>query len=398
FLAVGLIDEARREAERCVAALAPFLERATPLVGLEPSCMLGFRDEIPSLVKREDARRLAANALLFEEFLAREAKAGALKLALAPVTKRALLDGHCHQKAFAAMGAVEAALRLVPDLTVETVDSSCCGMAGAFRYGADTFDVSLKMAELSLLPAVRKAPADTLILADGTPCRPQIQDGTGRAALPVAPLLAMSGEGRQRAAPDVAAPRANPDIKETRARTARAISDQVREDSHAGKRDEGAAELVGGAAMGDTADGEAERNSRGVEERGRQQEARCIGAAASVERHLGAVGVAVEDREHSDEPHRDGNRGLAGECHDGAEHDHRGGDTESAERRRDAGQAERAAGRYDEDEGRGHEPERAAAELPGEDADGDHRQNVVEPAERMRETGNETVRITDAGM
>src|SRR5207249_4512363 len=80
FLAVGLIDEARREAERCVAALAPFLERAIPFVGLEPSCMLGFRDEIPSLVKREDARRLAANALLFEEFLAREVKAGALKL------------------------------------------------------------------------------------------------------------------------------------------------------------------------------------------------------------------------------------------------------------------------------------------------------------------------------
>ena len=196
FLAVGLIDEARREAERCVAALAPFLERATPLVGLEPSCMLGFRDEIPLLVKREDARRLAANALLFEEFLAREAKAGTLKLALAPVAKRALLHGHCHQKAFAAMGAVEAVLRLVPDLAVETVDSSCCGMAGAFGYGADTFDVSLKMAELSLLPAVRKAEADTLILADGISCRHQIKDGTGREALHVARVLAMSVEGR----------------------------------------------------------------------------------------------------------------------------------------------------------------------------------------------------------
>jgi FAD/FMN-containing dehydrogenase/Fe-S oxidoreductase len=196
FLAVGLIDEARREAERCVAALAPFLERAIPFVGLEPSCMLGFRDEIPSLVKREDARRLAANALLFEEFLAREVKAGALKLALAPVAKRALLHGHCHQKAFAAMAAVEAVLRLVPDLTVETVESSCCGMAGAFGYGADTFDVSLKMAELSLLPAVRKAEADTLILADGTSCRHQIQDGTGREALHVARVLAMSVEGR----------------------------------------------------------------------------------------------------------------------------------------------------------------------------------------------------------
>src|SRR5262249_61826010 len=117
-------------------ALAWFLGRAPPFVGLEPSCMLGFRDEIPSLVKREDAARLAANTLLFEQFVAREAKAGALKLALAPVAKRALLHGHCHQKAFAAMGAVGAVLRLVPDLAVETVDSSCCGMAGAFGYGA----------------------------------------------------------------------------------------------------------------------------------------------------------------------------------------------------------------------------------------------------------------------
>ena len=192
FLAVGLIDEARREAERCVAALAPFLEPAIPFVGLEPSCMLGFRDEIPSLVKREDARRLAASALLFEEFLAREAKAGGLNLALAPVAKRALLHGHCHQKSFAAMAAVEAVLKLVPDLAVETVDSSCCGMAGAFGYGADTIDVSLKMAELSLLPAVRKAEADTLILADGTSCRHQIKDGSGREALHVARVLAMS--------------------------------------------------------------------------------------------------------------------------------------------------------------------------------------------------------------
>src|SRR6266540_682537 len=199
FLAVGLIDEARREAERCVAALAPFLERAIPFVGLEPSCMLGFRDEIPSLVKREDARRLAASALLFEEFLAREAKAGALNLALAPVAKRALLHGHCHQKSFAAMAAVEAVLKLVPDLAVETVDSSCCGMAGAFGYGADTIDVSLKMAELSLLPAVRRADADTLVIADGTSCRHQIRDGSGREALHVARVLAMSVGGSARA-------------------------------------------------------------------------------------------------------------------------------------------------------------------------------------------------------
>jgi Fe-S oxidoreductase len=90
------------------------------------------------------------------------------------------------------MGTVEAALKLVPDLSVEAIESSCCGMAGAFGYGADTIDVSLRMGELSLLPAVRKAAPDTLIVADGTSCRHQIKDGAGRGALHVARVLAMS--------------------------------------------------------------------------------------------------------------------------------------------------------------------------------------------------------------
>ncbi len=192
FLAVGLVEQARREAERTIGSLRAYLDAGMPVIGLEPSCILGFRDEIPALVKSDGARRLAAGALLFEEFLAREAKAGTLKLPLKPLAKRALLHGHCHQKAFGAMAAVEAALALVPDLTVETVDSSCCGMAGAFGYGADTIDVSLKMAELSLLPAVRKAAPDTLVVADGTSCRHQIADGTGREALHAARVLAMS--------------------------------------------------------------------------------------------------------------------------------------------------------------------------------------------------------------
>jgi Fe-S oxidoreductase len=192
FLSVGLVDEARKEAERSIATLAPFVARGIPVVGLEPSCMLGFRDEIPALIKSEDARRLAAGALLFEEYLAREAGEGRLKLPLKPVARRALLHGHCHQKSFAAMAAVEATLKLVPDLAVETVESSCCGMAGAFGYGADTIDASLKMAELSLLPAVRKAEVDTLVIADGTSCRHQIRDGAAREALHVARVLAMS--------------------------------------------------------------------------------------------------------------------------------------------------------------------------------------------------------------
>ncbi len=194
FLSVGLVEEARREAERTVAALAAFAERGIPVVGLEPSCVLGFRDEIPGLLKSEAARALASNVLLFEEYVVRAVGQGMFSPPLKPLAKRALLHGHCHQKAFGAMEAVESTLKLVPDLAVETVESSCCGMAGAFGYGADTIDVSRKMAELSLLPAVRKAEADTLVVADGTSCRAQIEDGTGREALHVAQVLAMSLE------------------------------------------------------------------------------------------------------------------------------------------------------------------------------------------------------------
>jgi FAD/FMN-containing dehydrogenase/Fe-S oxidoreductase len=192
FLAVGQIDQARREMERTVAALAPFVTRGVAVVGLEPSCILGFRDEVPALIKGAAVDALAAQAMLLEEFIAREQKEGRLKLPLGPLPKKALLHGHCHQKAFDAMGAVESVLRLVPELKVETVESSCCGMAGSFGYNAKTIDVSFKMGELSLLPAVRKAAADTLIVADGTSCRHQIHDGADRDALHVARVLAMS--------------------------------------------------------------------------------------------------------------------------------------------------------------------------------------------------------------
>jgi Fe-S oxidoreductase len=201
FLAVGLVDEARREAERCIAALAPFAGRGIPVIGLEPSCVLGFRDELPALNKSHDAILLADNVVLFEEHLAQAAGEGTLNLPLKPIASQALLHGHCHQKSFAVMPAVEATLKLVPELAVETVESSCCGMAGSFGYAADTTEVSLKMGELSLFPAVRKAPAETLVVADGTSCRHQIRDGTDRAALHVARVLAMSLNGREEPGP-----------------------------------------------------------------------------------------------------------------------------------------------------------------------------------------------------
>jgi Fe-S oxidoreductase len=189
-LAVGDVASARAHMRRTLAALEPFFARGVPLVGLEPSCLFSFRDEALALLPGAASKRAAAQALLLEEFIAREAKDGRFKPAFASSSTKVLLHGHCHQKAFGAMDAVETALKLVPGLAVEKIESSCCGMAGAFGYQAETADVSLAMGELSLLPAARAAAADTLLVADGTSCRHQIESGAGRKALHVATVLA----------------------------------------------------------------------------------------------------------------------------------------------------------------------------------------------------------------
>ncbi len=182
FLSVGLVEEARVEARRVMESLGPWAARGIPIIGLEPSCLLGLRDEYGVLLPGTED--LAKNALLLEEFLAREPG----KLKFKEMKQEVLLHGHCHQKAFDAMPAVEKVLRMVPGLSIETVQTSCCGMAGSFGYEAEHYDVSMKMAELSLLPAVRKAP-QALVVADGTSCRHQIADGTRREAWHVARVL-----------------------------------------------------------------------------------------------------------------------------------------------------------------------------------------------------------------
>ena len=163
FLAAGLVDQARVELRRLIDALTPFAARGVPIIGLEPSCLFTLRDELLSLFPRAEVEAIASQALLFEEFLAREQAAGRVKL---PLARRpgapALLHGHCHQKAFGAMSSVEQTLRLIPGLEVETITSSCCGMAGAFGYEAEHFDASMLMAEASLLPKVRDCSAGRL--------------------------------------------------------------------------------------------------------------------------------------------------------------------------------------------------------------------------------------------
>jgi Fe-S oxidoreductase len=181
WLAAGMIERARAEARRTLAACAGDL----PVVGLEPSCVMTLRDEFPSLLPGQEARSLAGRAMLLSEFLARAKPA----LALRPMPAVAHIHGHCHQKAFGAFPDALAALRLVPGLTVKPIASSCCGMAGAFGYQAETQAVSRAMAEAGLLPAVRDAAEGDVIVADGTSCRHQIAELGGRTAIHSVRLL-----------------------------------------------------------------------------------------------------------------------------------------------------------------------------------------------------------------
>ncbi|WP_300555002.1 FAD-binding and (Fe-S)-binding domain-containing protein [Limnohabitans sp. Rim8] len=192
YLATGMVERAREKASEVVQSLLPFAERGLSIVGLEPSCLLTLRDELLVMGLGEGAQKIAQQALLFEEFLAREAHAGhldALKAQISPVDRPVLLHGHCHQKAFDAVSPVMEVLRWIPGAKPQLIESSCCGMAGSFGYEASHFEVSMQMAELSLLPAVRAQP-DAIVVADGTSCRHQIQHGAQREALHLSQLLA----------------------------------------------------------------------------------------------------------------------------------------------------------------------------------------------------------------
>ncbi len=188
YLATGLVDQARAEARRLIAAYLPLVREGAGIVGLEPSCLLTLRDELTVLKLGPEANEIAAAAMMFEEFVVEHAD----RFEFTSLDRKVLLHGHCHQKAHNVMPSVTGALKLVPGLKVETIESSCCGMAGAFGYQAETYEVSKAMGELSLLPSVRAAESDTLIVADGTSCRHQIADGTRREAVHVARVLEMA--------------------------------------------------------------------------------------------------------------------------------------------------------------------------------------------------------------
>ena len=187
-----MVAQAKVKAREVVDALLPFAEKGIAIVGLEPSCLFTLRDEMLVMGLGEAAHTISRNAFLLEEFLAREDKRGhleALKSQLKPLPQEILLHGHCHQKAFDAVTPIMVVLQMIPDAKPSLIESSCCGMAGSFGYEATHYDVSMQMAELSLLPAVRDKP-EAVVVADGTSCRHQIHDGAKRKALHVAQLLA----------------------------------------------------------------------------------------------------------------------------------------------------------------------------------------------------------------
>jgi Fe-S oxidoreductase len=187
YLSGGLIKQAKQKAQTLISTLAPFAEQQIPIVGLEPSCLLALRDELPSLLPTTQAKQIARMALTFEELLAKDKP----NLQLVKHAK-AYLHSHCHQKAFDVVRPIEEVLRMIEGLDVEKIDSSCCGMAGAFGYDASTYDLSMLMAEENLLPKVRESKGSDIIIADGTSCRCQIEHGASRKALHVAQLLDQS--------------------------------------------------------------------------------------------------------------------------------------------------------------------------------------------------------------
>jgi Fe-S oxidoreductase len=186
-LSKGLVREARDLATRNVELLADVITDDAPLVGIEPSAILGFRDEYPDLVPEPlapAAKRLASRTFLIDEFLVREAARSRITAdSFTEQPLRIKLHGHCHQKALSSLAATVQLLSLPRNSSVETIPSGCCGMAGSFGYEREHFELSMQIGELVLFPAVRAAASDVIIAAPGTSCRHQIKDGTGRTAL-----------------------------------------------------------------------------------------------------------------------------------------------------------------------------------------------------------------------
>ena len=185
YLSNGLVDQARFEVEKILTTFKPYLKKGISVVGLEPSCILSFRDELPSLIQSQSSDLLKENSFTFEELLVKNVK----NLKFKSLNEKILIHGHCHQKAFDVVKPIEQILNKVPELKFETINTSCCGMAGAFGYDKSTYDISMKMANDKLFPAIKKYKANVKVIADGTSCRCQIKDGLNIQAIHLAKFL-----------------------------------------------------------------------------------------------------------------------------------------------------------------------------------------------------------------
>jgi Fe-S oxidoreductase len=193
YLSKGLLKTARKIAQRNIKYLKDLISEETPLIGIEPSAILTFRDEYIDLTRGEAqqaARKIAENTFLLDEFIAREMDKGVINKDIFTQEKRLIkLHGHCHQKSLAGLVPTKKVLSLPENYEVHLIRSGCCGMAGSFGYEKEHYDVSMKIGELVLFPAVRKQAEDVIIAASGTSCRHQIKDGVGRRALHTAEIL-----------------------------------------------------------------------------------------------------------------------------------------------------------------------------------------------------------------
>jgi Fe-S oxidoreductase len=197
YLSLGQVEAARREARRLQEALRPALAAGLPIIGLEPSCILSLRDDHLKLDLGEEAVALSKQVYLFEEFIAKEHDRKRFNQEFQPLrTGKTLVHGHCHQKAVGAMKSMRKVLRLIPEFEFEFIEASCCGMAGSFGLEVEHAELSMQMAELDLLPALRAAPLDTTIVACGFSCRHQIREGVARNSVHVALLLRDALKGR----------------------------------------------------------------------------------------------------------------------------------------------------------------------------------------------------------
>ena len=193
----GFLSRARELIEHAIEVLLPFAEKGMPIVGLEPSELLTLRDEAPDLFRERALKKrvaqVSARSFLFDEFIARQNNGfDPQSLFSTSNHQHFMVHGHCHQKSLVGMQATQSMFSLLPNTETEIIPSGCCGMAGAFGYEKEHYNISRQIAELALFPAIRKSPGNSLIVAAGTSCRHQIADGVGVKALHPAEVFAMA--------------------------------------------------------------------------------------------------------------------------------------------------------------------------------------------------------------